>query len=644
MGDCSSSACAAAFHILQAHHDLCEHDDLHESVRDDYHDIADVCLAYVCNSATASFDANECHPHEHDDEDHGEDEDHAHDDEFLARGIAAHGRLFLTDAVSSTLHVYDVDTEAWHDEPLPGVPSGATLPKHTSDGRYITLLSRSRDTVRFADSGLNVVDDAHSASVVRGSPHLESLQFSDESPGHVESSFGWLVIFFDGSLYVDTDHPDHKVCPMCRAIFAQPIMAAHLLSSFRPLILPLPPRPKLIMLFKPSSAIAFPESDLGKAFDEIKPVRLFSDYAHHGNAWATHRCRFVCSVYKEDDVLPATFQVQDVDGNVLQTFEDGCPAYHGFAITDGYEMAGCGSADSGGGHIMVLKYRADLDRHVLTRLEYPDGHLRTGTLKTAPALSFAIGNYGDGVLRASPSKGLIDPAVDVMQWPAGAWPLGTALRRPCAWDVQRGGHHHLVAILPDGYMYIYYAEDFAAVPLRIDLFPELRANLTRADYSCSSQLAVRLEVGTRYGFVYRSAVAPSHLVKIDLDEGVRMADVALPASVTGGQIGDMAMVVPALSSQVADRVDCAMTSGPSGPSGVSPSGSGNDSSDGAITALAVTLVVVVIALVVLLVIANRRRSATEMATLTKHVFENPNFGKSEPVYTEAEGGATAARI
>ena len=66
MSDCSSSACVDAFHILQAHHDLCEHDDLVETIEDDYHDIADVCLAYVCNSATASFDANECLEHDDD--------------------------------------------------------------------------------------------------------------------------------------------------------------------------------------------------------------------------------------------------------------------------------------------------------------------------------------------------------------------------------------------------------------------------------------------------------------------------------------------------------------------------------------------------------------------------------------------------
>ena len=220
LASCSSDACAAAFHRLQAHHDLCEEGDLHVDVRGDYHDLADLCEPYACNTATGDVDPNECHPHEHEDDDHDHDDhdhdDHDHDDDFLVKGVSAHGRLVLTDAVSSDLHFYDVDLEEWHSEALPGAPIGATLPKHTADGRYLTLLSRSRDAVRFADSGLNVVADAHGASVVRGTPHIESVQFSDESPGHVESSFGWLVVFFDGSLYVDTDHPDHKV--RCRRL------------------------------------------------------------------------------------------------------------------------------------------------------------------------------------------------------------------------------------------------------------------------------------------------------------------------------------------------------------------------------------------------------------------------------------------
>ena len=376
--------------------------------------------------------------------------------------------------------------------------------------------------------------------------------------------------------------------------------------------------------------MAFPETDLGKPFDEITPVRIFSDFAQHGNAWATHRCRFIRSEYKQGDVLPATFHVQDIDGNVLQTFEDACPRYHGFAIADGYEMAGCGSANEGGGHITALKYRSDLDRHVLTRIDYPDADQRTGSLYSAAALNFAIGNYGNGVVRVTPSKGTIDAASDVMEWPAGAWPEGTARRSPCAWQLQRGGHFHLVAILPDGYLYLYYSEDFEAVPLRIDLFPELRMNLTRADYSCSGPMAVKLEVGARYGFVYRSAQDATHLTKIDLDEGTISGVVALPDSVHG-KVGDMAVIIPALPSDTADPADCVTSLGTTAdPSKVAgSSGNGDDDNNGTVIALAISFAVVVLAMLVLIAFFVRRRDAVQMDTLKKHVFENPNFGGGE---------------
>ena len=64
-----------------------------------------------------------------------------------------------------------------------------------------------------------------------------------------------------------------------------------------------PPPPLRLPPGQRSSAVAFPETDLGKPFDEITPVRIFSDFAQHGNAWATHRCRFIRSEYKQGDVV-----------------------------------------------------------------------------------------------------------------------------------------------------------------------------------------------------------------------------------------------------------------------------------------------------------------------------------------------------
>lgn len=360
-------------------------------------------------------------------------------------------------------------------------------------------------------------------------------------------------------------------------------------------------------------------------------MQLFSSFAQKGNAWRTSRCRFVRSVYNPDEVQPRSFQVQAADGTVLQAFADACPQYTGYVSTRGYEMAGCGTAAEGAGHIMVLRYHADLDRHVLTRLSYPDVHLRTSTLYATSDLGYAIAGYGNGVLRASPSKGRIDPAEDVLEWPVGAWPAGAVVRQPCQWGLQRGGHHHVVAVLPDGYLYLYASDTFTLPPLRVDLFPELRAGLARTNYTCEGRLAVELRLGSAHGYVARPGFNGTTLLQIDLNTALLVRTIPLPAAVADN-LGDMRLVLPAVPEwSVADMACDVLSVPPSTPAGAT---STTKDSTSTIMTLAVLLAVAVVLIVGLTFYAMRSRATVRIINQEKNVFDNPNFN---PALLEGNG-------
>lgn len=106
---------------------------------------------------------------------------------------------------------YDIDSGAWQSTVINGLAPGATLPTATGDGQYVVVTTRNGDAVQFLDSGMRLVADPHGSTVVRGPPAMEDAAFSSDAPGHVESRYGWIVVFFDGSLGVPRNSPSHVV-------------------------------------------------------------------------------------------------------------------------------------------------------------------------------------------------------------------------------------------------------------------------------------------------------------------------------------------------------------------------------------------------------------------------------------------------
>jgi preprotein translocase subunit SecG len=366
----------------------------------------------------------------------------------------------------------------------------------------------------------------------------------------------------------------------------------------------------------------------------VQPRVIFRDFAQHGNAWPTGDCRFIRSLSVANNSLPNSFEMVDLNGNVLQSFPDACVRYHGYTAVNGYELAGCGSLQEGAGHVMVLQYQAGTGRSTLIQMRYPHPNMRSGTLYGNQDMSYALGNYGNtplgynGIVRLTPSKGTIDNATDVLFFPREAWPAtATGARSTCGMGLQQGGNDLFITALPDGYLYIYRSENFSITPMRVDLFPETRANLTRAMYSCTGPQAIRLEIGSRYAFVLRTVLDPNRLMRIDLDLGVADMFVTLPAGLPGTAIGDMhvtvpeAVSVPSCVAAFLAQSGSGTGSGNGGNTGASGSSS-SDSDNRATIALAVLLGVAILALIVLGVAFFSHARKSQQLLHTK--FNNPN--------------------
>lgn len=384
--------------------------------------------------------------------------------------------------------------------------------------------------------------------------------------------------------------------------------------------------------------MAFPEAQLGLPIDQLQPRVLFRDFAQHGNAWPTGDCKFIRSISVQNNSLPNSFEMIDLSGNVLQSFPNACVLYHGYNAIVGYELAGCGSAIEGAGHVMALQYNSNTGRSVLSQIRYPHPNMRSGTLYANLDMDYAIGNYGssamgyNAIIRIRPSTGVINNATDVLYFPRNAWSLSATTRNTCAMGMQQSGYSNLLlAALPDGYLYLYSSSNFSVTPIRVDLFPETRANLTQSMYSCTGSQAIKLEIGARYAFVLRTVLDPTRLMRIDLVLGVSDIMVTLPSGLPGSAVGDMIVVVP--SDNTEPICSAAAGTGGSGTGNGAGSGSGtgasssSSSNDSTITALAVLLGVAILAVVLLGVgfFYHVRRTAS----MSPAKFENAETGSSK---------------
>jgi hypothetical protein len=351
----------------------------------------------------------------------------------------------------------------------------------------------------------------------------------------------------------------------------------------------------------------------------VRTVRLFSDFAHHGNAVPAANCRFVHSEYDAGQLLPATFTVINADGTVHQRFPQACRGYHGFSDVGDHIVTGCASNRDGAGHLMVLRYNAASDKYTLVQPKYPNrdpnNTLRVGTVWSSAGLGYAIANYGNiGILRVDPLSDRDLTSEDLLIFPLLQWPSDVNPARACIMDLQRGGSHRFVVSPPSGFLFLYDSADFEKAPIVIDLFPELRASLKRSNYSCAGQLERRAVVGSRFAFVYRRAMSTTEVMLIDLETGQVLPAVTIPDGLITGINVSMIDAVPTPTTTKAAARQCLAAAEAGESTGLAASAGSGDGEDnkslrGAVIGLSVALVVlaVIVAIVVVVLVRSPRK-------------------------------------
>lgn len=348
------------------------------------------------------------------------------------------------------------------------------------------------------------------------------------------------------------------------------------------------------------------ESDLSKPASDVSLRVLFQEPAHHGNAWPAPGCHFIHSVKEEGDSLPADFAVRDQDFNEVQRFEDACVRYHGFSYTsDDVAIAGCGSVDEGAGHVMALSYNSDSNNFALKKLSYPSTSLRTGTLWSYGNMKYAIGNYGSrstvgyhAVVHVDPTHDSLT-ANDIMTYPETAWSEAALTKSysTCALGVMKGSPHHIVAMLPDGRLYVHNSKTFAEVAI-VDVFAEKRVNITRANYTCGDDMQTKVELGFNSIFVYKYSSGQMLRFDVTASSVSSPVDTQMPAI---GVLGDAIVAIPTVSTSM----QCAPSSATTTTTTAAPPNMGASSSDDnddlktTVTVLAVLFSIVVVLLVVI---------------------------------------------
>eukprot|EP00730_Choanoeca_flexa_P015448 TRINITY_DN7096_c0_g1_i1.p1 TRINITY_DN7096_c0_g1~~TRINITY_DN7096_c0_g1_i1.p1 ORF type:complete len:491 (+),score=115.79 TRINITY_DN7096_c0_g1_i1:296-1768(+) len=463
--------------------------------------------------------------------------------------------------------MYDLVTESWMDAPLPGVLPSSTIPYSTNDGRIIVMTSYGGNAISFIKSGLSVISDVHDDIVLRANPSVASFDIASTAPGHVQSYNGRMVVFFDGTFGVSSNAPNYKN----------------------------------------ATGLAFTEADIEVNNGNLDMDVIFSEHPHHGNAWPAPGCHWIHTVDTEATYLPSTFVVRDASLKVKHVFEDVCAGYHGFAMTsDLVSVAGCDTGIAGGGHFVIISYNEEADTFGMKKMSYPRDDLRPGSMWSEGNMNYAIANFGvltpttynpRAAVRIDPSKDHITQD-DVLMYPTIAWPEAD-LSGPygvCFDGLMRGAPHHIVALLPDGQLYLYDSINLTQAAV-VDVFPELRSNITRDQYSCTGSMAAKVELGRSSIIVHKVAADVMWRYNVVDNQVSNGTDLQMP---TIHALTDTFIALPAPSMRDTCEAAATTTAAPGDQAGARSDG--DDDNETTVTVLAVLLAIVIVMLIVLTVL------------------------------------------
>ena len=378
---------------------------------------------------------------------------------FVAMGGLAQTldpRLAVSDQEEGIIRVMDTtDGSMIAEFPLPG-PAGQL--NTTESGRYAgVLIGDGIDQVYFLDSGVALVPHLGHAHAELEEPELLPLQLGGPesgaaNPSHLVSHAGQIAVHFDGSANDNI----------------------------------------------PAAVYVLNEADLIGGEPSILSVNTA---AHHGVAEPVEGGGMIWTDADPDGefgTLPSGFTVRDASGNIVQTINNKagephefCLGMHGSAVVGSQFIFGCHQADTG-----ILMMTPD-DTGVFTsrKVLYPEPFRRTSVITSHPALSFAVGQYGQfGTGNYYASLIRIDPEAESI-------PFRNILALSdvqCGFAFEREQGEVLFVVTQDGFVHIYHpnnAGEGVATPwLHLG---SLR--ITEPEFACTGGYAV----AQRYAYVAR---------------------------------------------------------------------------------------------------------------------------------------------
>jgi hypothetical protein len=387
-------------------------------------------------------------------------------------------RIAVGDQEAGMVRVMDTtDGSMIAEFPLPGPASQLNT---TESGRYAgVVIGDDVDQVHFLDSGVSLVPhDGHSHAELE-EPNLRPLQLGGAgsgaaNPSHFVAHAGQIAVHFDGS-------PSDGI---------------------------------------PATVYVLHEADL---LSDQPAAFTTTTTAHHGVAEPLAAGGFIWTDADPDDVnaLPSGVTVRDASGNILQTFNNKagephefCLGLHGSTGVGPHVLFGCHQDDTG---ILIMTPGAD-GIFTARKVLYPDPFRRTSVITSHPALSFAVGQYGQfGADSYYASLIRIDPESDTIPY-RNILALSDV---QCGFAFERERGEVLFVVTRDGYGHVYHpnhtGEDVAMPWLHLGSL-----QVTEPEFACTGGFAVG------QGYAYVSRPDQGDVLEINLSDLAQTRSLPVP--------------------------------------------------------------------------------------------------------------------
>jgi hypothetical protein len=352
-----------------------------------------------------------------------------------ARGECTHGRLFISDANTTTVRSYNLDGSLGNLKSAANVsvPGGAPL------------------TLDATHTGLNVVASFWGTPTSFLADGLVSFIYAgvekEIHDDHFHLGFGSPTLYSDsyacGPVYHATSH-DNKLVLFCDGSFTAS-----------------PQRNTTIAVFD--------ETRLGLSGAWLANLTLQG--SHHGAAMPVDDGHILHSIATQNRIdrvpgaasTPDTFQVVDYAGNVLHSLTDTtdwdrhCRGFHGSAAVDNSFVLACGVNG-----LLAVHYNETSGTYVSNDIRYPTLHgivrYRTGGFQYHPKRNIVVGNFNQA--NTTLDYYLIGVPTNATQvWEYNMLNLGTTWSGACPRGFEMADGKHFLIMMPNGSVRVYTVDE-----------------------------------------------------------------------------------------------------------------------------------------------------------------------------------------